>query len=108
LGAENVASHPARRLASVRVLTAGDGLEGRQPEPRATWLTLRRTCSSWSQDKGVPGKVVAQLMGHANVDTMLNVYTQVLDGAVREAVEKVGGELFTIVHKPEWVAAKFA
>ncbi len=42
--------------------------------------------------------------GHANVDTTLNVYTQVLDGSVREAVEKVGGELFTIVHKPGGVA----
>ncbi len=37
-------------------------------------------------------------MGHVNVDTTLNVYTQVLDGAVRAAVENVGGELFTIVH----------
>ena len=67
--------------------------------PQATWLTFRRTYSSWSHDKGVPGKVVAQLMGHANVDTTLNVYTQVLDGSVREAVQKVGGALFTIVHK---------
>ena len=66
--------------------------------PRATWLTGRRTYSSWSHDKGVPGKVVAQLMGHANVDTTLNVYTQVLDGSLRSAVEKVGDELFTIVH----------
>ena len=46
--------------------------------PRSTWLTFRRTYSSWSHDRGVPGKVVAQLMGHANVDTTLNVYTQVL------------------------------
>ena len=53
---------------------------------------------SWSHDRGVPGKVTAQLMGHANVDTTLNVYTQGLDGAVKEAVEKVGGELFPIVH----------
>jgi integrase len=67
--------------------------------PRATWLTFRRTYSSWSHDRGVPGKVVAQLMGHANVDTTLNVYTQVLDGSMREAVDKVGRELFTIVHK---------
>jgi hypothetical protein len=44
---------------------------------------------------GVPGKVIAQLMGHAAVDTTLNIYTQVLDGSVRAAV---GGELFTIVH----------
>jgi len=38
-------------------------------------------------------------MGHANVDTTLNVYTQVLDGSLREAVDKVGGESITIVHK---------
>jgi integrase len=69
--------------------------------PRATWLTFRRTYSSWSHDRGVPGKIVAQLMGHANVDTTLNVYTQVLDGSVRAAVEKIGDELFTIVHRPE-------
>ena len=61
--------------------------------PRATWLTFRRTYASWSHDKGVPGKVVAQLMGHANVDTTLDVYTQVLDGSVREAVERVGNRL---------------
>ena len=67
--------------------------------PRATWLTFRRTYSSWSHDKGVPGKVIAQLMGHANMDTTLNVYTQVLDGALRSAVEKIGTELFTIVHE---------
>jgi integrase len=69
--------------------------------PRATWLTFRRTYSSWSHDTGVPAKVVAQLMGHANIDTTLNVYTQVLDGALRDAVEKIGGGLFTLVHKPE-------
>lgn len=69
--------------------------------PHATWLTFRRTYSSWSHAKGVPGNVVAQLMGHANVDTTLNVYTQVLDGSVRAAVEKIGDELFTIVHRPE-------
>ena len=43
--------------------------------------------------------------GHANVDTTLNVYTQVLDGSVRDAVEKIGGELFTIVHRPEKAGA---
>jgi hypothetical protein len=52
---------------------------------RVTWLTLRRTYSSWA---------------HAKVDTTLNVYTQVIDGALRTAVDKVGSELFTIVHKP--------
>lgn len=68
---------------------------------RVSWLTLRRTYSSWAHEKGVPGKVIAQLMGHAKVDTTLNVYTQVVDGALRRAAEAVGSELFTIVHKPE-------
>jgi integrase len=68
---------------------------------RASWLTFRRTYASWAHDKGVAGKVVAQLMGHANVDTTLNVYTQVIDGALRTAADKVGSELFTIVHNPE-------
>ena len=53
----------------------------------------------------MPGKVVAQLMGHVKVDTTLNVYTQVIDGALRAAADKVGSELFTIVHNPEKAAA---
>jgi integrase len=44
---------------------------------RVIWLTLRRTYSSWAHENGVSGKVIAQLMGHAKVDTTLNVYTQV-------------------------------
>ena len=65
---------------------------------RVSWLTLRRTYSSWAHEKGVPGKVIAQLMGHAKVDTTLNVYTQVVDGSLRRAADTVGSELFTIVH----------
>jgi hypothetical protein len=49
--------------------------------------------------------VVAQSIGHANVDTTLNVYTQVLDGSLRAAVEKIGGELFAVVHQPGGPAA---
>jgi hypothetical protein len=40
-------------------------------------------------------------MGHAKVDTTLNVYTQVLDHSLRRAAEKVGSELITIDHKTE-------
>jgi integrase len=69
--------------------------------PRATWLTFRRTYSSWAHDKGVPPKVVAAIMGHTKVDTTLNVYTQVLDGAARAAADRVGSELFRIVQKSE-------
>ena len=41
------------------------------------------------------------MIGHAKVDTTLNVYTQVVDGSLRRAADTVGSELFTIVHKPE-------
>lgn len=69
--------------------------------PRATWLTFRQTYSSWAHHKGVPGKVVAQLMGHAKIDTTLNIYTKVVDGSLRAAASVVGNELITIVHKRE-------
>ncbi len=69
--------------------------------PHATWLTFRRTYSSWAHEQGVPGKVVAQLMGHTRVDTTLNVYTQVLDGSLRAAADTIGDALFTIVHSPK-------
>lgn len=68
---------------------------------RATWLTFRRTYSSWAHDKGVPAKVVAQIMGHTKVDTTMNVYTQVLDGAARLAADRVGSELFRVVQIPD-------
>jgi hypothetical protein len=59
-------------LASV----SGCGLE------RVTWLTFRRAYSWWAHDKGSTAKVIA-LMGHIKVDTTMNVYTQVLEGAAR-------------------------
>ena len=39
-------------------------------------------------------------MGHTKVDTTLNVYTQVLDGAARDAATRVGSELSRIVQIP--------
>jgi len=34
-------------------------------------------------------------MGHAKVDTTLNVYAEVIDASKRAAAQKVGDELFT-------------
>jgi hypothetical protein len=57
---------------------------------------LARVC----QTKRAGGAdVLAQLMGHAKVDTTLNVYTQVVDGALRRAADVVGSDLLTIVHR---------
>jgi hypothetical protein len=59
------------------------GTEAREPADAVTNLLVL------GPREGCAGKVIAQLMGHAKVDTTLNVYTQ------------VGSELFSIVHKPE-------
>ena len=67
----------------------------------ATWLTFRRTYCSWAHDKNVPEKIVAELMGHSNVSTTLNVYTQVLHDSVRVAADRIGEELFSIVQSGE-------
>jgi len=71
--------------------------------PRVTWLTFRRTYSSWAHDSGVAAKVIARLMGHENIDVTLNIYTQVMDSSLRSAAEKVGAflKLSTIEHKKE-------
>jgi len=69
--------------------------------PNPTWLTFRRTYSSWTHERGIPGKVVAELMGHTKVDTTLNVHTQVIDGAKLAAAGQIGNGLITIDHKPE-------
>ena len=37
-------------------------------------------------------------MGHTNADVTINVYTQVLDASLRTAVDRIGSELFAIVH----------
>jgi len=52
----------------------------------------------------MPGKVIAQLIGHAKVDTTLNVHAQVLDDSVRDAAERVGSKLITIDHTASEVA----
>ena len=68
--------------------------------PTVSWLTFRRTFSSWSHERGVPSKVIAELMGHSTVDMTLNTYTQVMPNALQAAISSVSEELFRIVHSP--------
>ena len=56
----------------------------------------------WLQREGaVRLQLVAELMGHAKVDTTLNVYTPVIDGSKRPAAREIGDGLITIDHKRE-------
>ena len=74
-----------QRLAPLEFFGLRDvGAQGRELADAATDLLVL-----WAQ-KDVPGKIIAQLMRHAKVDTTLNVYAQVLDGSLRKAAESVG------------------
>ena len=95
-------ARPAADLSSRTFCTFRRELSSRvretQPAKRDLADVPTITYASWIHDKGVPGKVVAQVMGHTNADVTINVYTQVLDASLRTAVDCIGGELFTIVH----------
>ena len=62
--------------------------------PSASWLTFRRTFATWADQNGVSAKQRGELMGNS-ADVNALVYTQVIDGALRTAVERVSGELFS-------------
>ena len=64
--------------------------------PKASWLTFRRTYATWRpHEKRRAARVVAQIMGHAKVDTTLNVTHRC--PTTRPAAATVGSELFRVV-----------
>jgi len=64
---------------------------------RHSTLVIKKLCALREEKL----EVVAKLMGHTNADVTLNVYTQVMDDSLRTAVDRVGNEVFTIVHSGE-------
>ena len=40
--------------------------------------------------QGIDFKVAQELLGHADIATMLNIYTHVLPSSTREAAERIG------------------
>jgi integrase len=61
--------------------------------PKATWLTFRRTFSTWADERGVSAKIRAELMGHGP-EINQTIYTKVIPDTLRKAVESVGSKLF--------------
>jgi len=71
--------------------------------PRATWLTFRRTFSTWSHQNQVNPKDLAEMMGHADVDTQFE-YVVGDDEVKRAAAAKIGKELSSFVQISEPVS----
>jgi integrase len=50
-------------------------------------------------DLRVPVKVAQEPLGHASISTTLNIYTYVVDGSHRRAIEQLEAQLFPSVPK---------
>lgn len=58
--------------------------------PACRWHDLRHSTASLLLKQGIAPRVVADVLGHADVRTTLNVYSHVADEAKTDAAEKLG------------------
>jgi integrase len=68
---------------------------------RVTWHQFRHIHSSLLNDLRVPVKIAQEQLGHASIATTLNIYTHVVDGSHRQAIEALERQLFPTVPKSE-------
>jgi integrase len=80
--------HPANLSKLLGRMTAEVGL------PRLTAHGLRHTCATLMLANGVPPKVAAERLGHADPMLFTNLYSHVTPTMQREAAEKIGAALF--------------
>ncbi|MGB2890012.1 MAG: site-specific integrase [Candidatus Acidiferrales bacterium] len=66
----------------------------RAKTPRVGWHGLRHFHATLLSEAGEPLKVAQAQLGHADLQTTLGVYTHVLPGSQRRAVEKVESLIF--------------
>lgn len=62
--------------------------------PRLTAHGLRHTCATLMLERGVPPKVAAERLGHADPSLFLNLYSHVAPTMQRAAAEEIGSALF--------------
>jgi integrase len=76
---------------------------------RVTWHQFRHVHSSLLNDLGVPVKIAQEQLGHASVQTTLNIYTHVVEASHRQAIEQLEQRLFPSVPKSQnWDDSKTA
>src|SRR5712692_7456458 len=66
---------------------------------RVTWHQFRHVHSSLLNDLRVPVKIAQEQLGHASIQTTLNIYTHVVDASHRAAIESLEQRLFPTVPK---------
>jgi integrase len=75
---------PRNLLRAFHQLLAHAGL------PRMRFHDLRHSCATLLAAQGVPPRVAMEILGHANISTTMNIYTQVLDDSTRQALFGMG------------------
>jgi integrase len=65
--------------------------------PRFTWRSFRRTVSTQMHRGGVPVKVAQEILGHADPQVTLGIYTETTFEDMRTAVTSLENELFPSV-----------
>src|SRR5262249_18280702 len=68
---------------------------------RVTWHQFRDIHSSLLNDLRVPVKIAQGQLGHASIETTLNIYTHVVDASHRAAIEQLEKQLFQTVPKSQ-------
>jgi integrase len=68
---------------------------------RVTWHQFRHIHSSLLNDLRVPVKIAQEQLGHASIQTTLNIYTHVVDASHRAAIESLEQRLFPTVFKSQ-------
>ena len=46
---------------------------------------------------GVPDRIAMEILGHSNITTTMNIYARVASESMKEAIEKLGNELWEAV-----------
>lgn len=57
--------------------------------PKIVFHDLRRTAATLLKDLGVPARDAQMILGHANINVTLGIYSEVFDSSVVEALERV-------------------
>ena len=71
-----------------------------------TWHQFRHIHSSLLNDLRVPVKIAQEQLGHASIQTTLNIYTHVVDASHRAAIEQLERQLFPTVPKSQETGAE--
>ena len=64
--------------------------------PKCRFHDLRHLCASIMLKQGVPAKVAQERLGHADIQTTLNIYSHVLPSSAKDAADKIAEMVFAV------------